>query len=38
MQSALAVAVAVAHLLKQVAVEALEHFLLVGLMLQPQQQ
>jgi hypothetical protein len=38
MQSASAVAVAVAHLLKQVAVEVLEHSLLVGLMLQQQQQ
>jgi hypothetical protein len=38
MQSALAVAVAVAHLLKQVVAEALEHFLLVGLMPQQQQQ
>jgi hypothetical protein len=33
MQSALAGAVAVVHLLKQVVVEVLEHFLLVGLML-----
>jgi len=33
MQSALAVAVAVAHLHKQVVVVALEHSLLVGLML-----
>jgi hypothetical protein len=32
MQCASAVAVQVAHLLKQVAVEVQEHFLLVGLM------
>jgi hypothetical protein len=32
MQSALAVAVQVVHLHKQVAVEVREHFLLVGLM------
>jgi hypothetical protein len=33
MQSALAVAVAVVHLLAQVAAVVLEHFLLVGLLL-----